>query len=62
MIDIITGQLTLISPFAHPITKQQQMVVPNYTNNYKKFKDTINRIHTLQKSVGMFKSKITKIA
>ena len=62
MIDIITGQLTYVSPFAHPVTKAQQTVGPNYPNNYRKFRAVLNRIHDLQKSTGMFKSKITKIA
>ena len=62
MIDIITGQLTFWSPYANPMTNQPQTTSPNYTKNYSKFNDVLERIHTLQKSVGEFKSKITKIA
>ena len=62
MIDIITGQLTFISPFPDPLTGRIKKTAPNYSPNYSKFSNTLNRIHTLQKSVGEFKSKITKIA
>ena len=62
MIDIITGQLTYNSPFPDPITGRVKKTSPNYKKNYSKFSNTLNRIHTLQKSIGDFKSTITKIA
>ena len=62
MIDIITGQLTFVSPFGDPMSGRIQTTAPNYKKNYSKFRDVLNRIHTLQKSVGDFKSKTTKIA
>ena len=62
MIDIITGQLTFNSPFPDPITGRVKKTSPNYKKNYSKFSNTLNRIHTLQKSIGDFKSTITKIA
>ena len=62
MLDIITGQLTFVSPFGDPMSGRIQTTAPNYKKNYSKFRDVLNRIHTLQKSVGDFKSKTTKIA
>ena len=62
MIDIITGHLTFVSPFSDPLTGRTQKTAPNYKKNYSKFRDVLNRIHTLQKSIGDFKSTITKIA
>ena len=62
MIDIITGQLIYFSPFPDPLTGRPKKTAPNYKKNYSKFKAVLDRIHTLQKSVGEFKSKITKIA
>ena len=62
MIDIITGQLTFISPFPDPLTGRVKKTAPNYSKNYSKFSNVLNRIHTLQKSIGDFKSQTTKIA
>jgi hypothetical protein len=62
MIDIITGQLTFISPFPDPLTGRTKKTAPNYSKNYSKFSNVLNRIHTLQRSIGDFKSQITKIA
>mgnify|MGYP001345220537 CR=1 FL=1 len=61
MIDVITGQLTFISPFPDPLTGRMKKTAPNYTKNYSKFRDILDRVHQLQKSVGDFKSTITKI-
>ena len=63
MIDVITGQLCFISPYPDPLlTGVIKKTAPNDTPNYGKFRNILNRIHTLQQSVGDFKSNITKIA
>ena len=56
MIDVITGQLTFISPSPYgPVTS------PNVKNEAK-FSKVLGRISDLKKEVNNFKSNITKIA
>jgi hypothetical protein len=56
MIDVITGQLTFISPSPYgPVTS------PNVKNEAK-FSKVLGRISDLKKEVNNFKSNITKVA